>query len=269
MKKDNKVLMIFVGIISLLIVSVLINWGIDCFVSYKINKILETKYIEIPYAKVAIQPKTEITIDMIEIKSVPENLMPEGDFYKYINDIVGKYSDVNTVIEEGSLFYKNLLTEKKYLSDSYKYDVPSGNSIINYSISKNMPYGNSIMPGDYIDIYIKSSSEKINNEVMFGKFLSNIHVLAIKDKEGQHVFENPEEVRIPAYMLFALPEEQHLLLRKILYLQEESDIELLFIPNTEELPNDIKITISDKDIVKFINERTTNVNMNDLPIISE
>ena len=36
----------------------------------------------------------------------------------------------------------------------------------------------------------------------------------VKDSSGRHVFENSSEARTPAYMLFALPEDMHLLFRK-------------------------------------------------------
>ena len=59
---------------------------------------------------------------------------------------------------------------------------------------------------DYINIYFKailpaSESEDNKDTIMFGKFLSNIEILAVKDSSGQHVFENTEEKRTPAYML--------------------------------------------------------------------
>ena len=36
--------------------------------------------------------------------------------------------------------------------------------------------------------------------------------------------ENTEETRTPAYMLFAVKEEQHLLIRKALYLQNKYSV---------------------------------------------
>lgn len=103
---------------------------------------------------------------------------------------------------------------------------------------------------------------------MFGKFISNIEVLDVKDSSGQHVFENSDDTRTPAYMLFAVPEETHLLLRKALYL-DEYDVELLLIPNTETLTEKDTVTVSSHDIEEFINSKTVFVSVDDLPSIED
>jgi len=226
--------------------------------------------VQVPYATTTIQPKTLITSDMVGVMSVPKTFAQGiGDYYKNREQIVGKYSNYNTVISEGSLFYTQLLTEEKYLPDSYMYNVPEGYTVINLKVDMNSTYANSMMPESYINIYFKAISEEENidgkDKIMFGKFLSNVQVLAVKDSEGQHVFENSEEVRIPAYMLFAVSEEQHLLLRKAEYLQNQYSVELLLVPNTEELADDAEVILSSSDIEKFITDRTAFVNVTDLP----
>lgn len=228
----------------------------------------------IPYALQDIQPKTLITSDMIGTMSVPEAFVKVGEYYKSASDIVGKYSNYNTMIAKGSLFYKGLVTQEKYLPDSYMYNVPSGSTVINYPVNMSSTYANSMMPGDYINIYFKAilpanETEDNKSSIMFGKFLSNIEILSVKDSSGQHVFENTEEVRTPAYMLFAVKEEQHLLLRKALYLQGAYSVELLLVPNTDELPEDIEVNINSNDITKFINDRTELVDVTDLPSIED
>ena len=228
----------------------------------------------IPYALQDIQPKTLITSDMIGTMSVPEAFVKVGEYYKSASDIVGKYSNYNTMIAKGSLFYKGLVTQEKYLPDSYMYNVPSGSTVINYPVNMSSTYANSMMPGDYINIYFKailpaSENEENKDSIMFGKFLSNIEILSVKDSQGQHVFENTEEVRTPAYMLFAVKEEQHLLLRKALYLQNDYSVELLLVPNTGELPDDVEVNINSNDITKFINDRTELVDVTDLPSIED
>ena len=229
------------------------------------------KLSQVPYAIQTIQPKTQITAEMIGTMSVPEAFIKVGDYYKTHSQIIGKYSNYNTVISKGSLFYKSLLTEEKYLPDAYRYDVPAGSTVINYPVNMSTTYANSIMPENYINIYFKAIIPASENEgatedqIMFGKFIRDIEVLSVKDSQGQHVFENTDEVRTPAYMLFALPEEQHLLLRKAAYLQNQYSVELLLVPNTEELADDAEVILSSSDIEKFITDRTAFVNVTDLP----
>lgn len=235
----------------------------------------QIRLTQVPYALETIQPKTLIKDEMVGIMSVPEAFIKVGEYYNQKSQIVGKYSNYNTMIAKGSIFYKDLVTEEKYLPDSYLYNVPSGSTVINYPVNMSTTYANSMMPKDIINIYFKAvipkdeldSGEK--DTIMFGKFLSNIEILAVKDSSGQHVFENTEEARTPAYMLFAVKEEQHLLLRKALYLQNRYSVELLLVPNTEELPDEFEVNISSKDIMEFINDRTEMVDVTDLPNVED
>ena len=257
-----------VTILGVLLCIVILIIGYNRTINSKI------RLTQVPYATQTIQPKTLITSDMIGTMSVPEAFIKVGDYYKQVEQILGKYSNYNTMISEGSLFYKDLLTEEKYLPDSYRYNVPSGSTVINYPVNMSTTYANSIMPGNYINIYVKATipaeeNEDNVDEVMFGKFLSNIEVLSVKDSQGQHVFENTEEVRTPAYMLFAIDEDYHLLLRKALYLQNEYDVELLIVPNTEEVSEDAEVKMTSTDIQNFIEERTKTVTLDELPSIED
>lgn len=189
-----------------------------------------------------------------------------GNYYTNINSIVGKYSNYNTIIAKGSLFYSDLVVSGDELPDSAFADVPEGYTVINYPVTIASTYANSMAPGSHINIYYKSLND--NGEVMFGKFISNIEVLDVKDSSGQHVFENSDETRTPAYMLFAVPEETHLLLRKALYL-DDYDVELILIPNTATLTEKDTVTVSSHDIEEFINSKTVFVSVDDLPNITD
>ena len=233
--------------------------------NYRINSKVEL--VQVPYAKETIQPRTYITQDMIGTMNVPKSFLV-GKYYTRTENIVGKYSNYNTIIAKGSIFYTDLVVSKEDLPDSAFQDVPEGYTVINYPVTLASTYANSMAPGSYINIYYKSLND--NGEIMFGKFISNIKVLDVKDSSGQHVFENSEETRTPAYMLFAVPEETHLLLRKALYL-DEYDVELILIPNTATLTDEDKNTVrvSSDDIENFINSKTVLVSVNDLPNIED
>jgi len=231
--------------------------------NYRINS--QVELVQVPYAKETIQPRTYITDDMIGIMNVPRSFLV-GNYYTNKNSLVGKYSNYNTIIAKGSIFYADLVVSEDDLPDSAFQDVPEGYTLINYPVTISSTYANSMAPGSYINIYYKSLND--DGEVMFGKFISNIEVLDVKDSSGRHVFENSEETRTPAYMLFAVPEETHLLLRKALYLNEY-DVELLLIPNTATLTQDDKVTVSSLQIEEFINSKTAFVSVDDLPNIGD
>lgn len=231
--------------------------------NYRINSKVEL--VSVPYAKQTIQPRTYITNDMIGTMNVPKSFLV-GNYYTTTKSIIGKYSNYNTMIAKGSLFYTDLVVDEKDLPDSAFSNVPEGYTVIIYPVNIYSTYANSMAPGSYINIYYKSLND--DGEVMFGKFISNIEVLDVKDSSGRHVFENSEEARTPAYMLFAVPEETHLLLRKALYLKNY-DVELLLIPNTATLTEDQKVTVSSLQIEEFINSKTAFVSVDDLPQVSE
>ena len=231
--------------------------------NYRINARVEL--VEVPYATKTIQPRTYITQDMIGTMNVPKSFLV-GRYYNNANAIVGKYTNYNTIIAKGSLFYADLVVSKDELPDSAFAEVPEGYTVINYPVNIATTYANSMAPGSYINIYYKSLDD--NGKIMFGKFISNIKVLDVKDSSGQHVFENSEETRTPAYMLFAVPEETHLLLRKALYLTKYS-VELILVPNTATLTDADKVNVSSSDIESFINDKTEFVDVTDLPNISD
>ena len=216
---------------------------------------------EVPFANQTIQPRTEITASMISKMSVPESFLV-GSYYKSVEDIVGKYSMYNTVIAEGSLFYTDLVVEKSVLPSSNYLEVAEGETLISYGVNMQSTYANSMMPGDYIKIYFKARSD--DGTIMFGKFLDKIKILAMKDSSGRHVFENSSEARTPSYMLFALPEDMHLLFRKALYLSGSYSVELILVPNTQELTDNEAVIVSSKDIQDFINDKTEMVSVDEI-----
>ena len=231
------------------------------FIGYNARINAKVELVQVPYAKETIQPRTYITEDMIGTMNVPKSFLV-GKYYSNKNTIVGKYSNYNTIIAEGSLFYADLVVNADELPDSAFQDVPEGYTVIIYPVDIYTTYANSMAPGSLINIYYKSLND--NDEVMFGKFVSNIEVLDVKDSSGRHVFENSEETRTPAYLLFAVPEETHLLLRKALYL-DDYDVELLLIPNTATVDEDAEVYVSSKQIEEFINDKTAFVSVDELP----
>ena len=227
--------------------------------NYRINQ--KVSLTKVPYANQTIQPRTQITSSMISTMNVPASFLV-GSYYRSAEDIVGKFSNYNTIIAEGSLFYTDLVVESTYLPNSAFMDVDEGDTVISYKVNMDSTYANSMMPDDYIKIYFKARND--DGTIMFGKFLDKVKILDVKDSSGRHVFENSDESRTPAYMLFALPEDMHLLFRKAIYLSNSYDVELILVPNTQELTQEEAVIISSKDIQDFINEKTEMVSVDEI-----
>ena len=205
------------------------------YAGYSMRIDSETKLIDVYYAKQTIQPKTLITEDMVGKTRVPASFAITNKYHKNYNDIVGKYSNYNTMIAEGSLFYHDLLIEESSLPDAILYDINEGERVVSFPVTMESTYGNSIMPGNKVDVYVKIINDK--GKVIYGQFYEKIDVLGVKDSAGNNVFENTEENRTPAYVYFSLEEAKYLLFSSLQYVQDfysNYEIEIVLVPNTVE-----------------------------------
>lgn len=247
-----------VTIIGMVAIIILLYWG------YSSQVKAATKYVEIPVAKQTIQPRTEITSDMIKKIQVP-SIAVDKTVLKSNTLIVGRYTNVNCVIPAGSMFYPSQVTTKENLPDSAFVEVPNGMIPYQFSVTMNTTYGNSIFPGNKIDIYMKAVEDD-TNKIMVGKLLENVEILAVKDSQGRHVFEDSSDDRTPANLIFAVPSDIHILLRKAEYMG--NGVVLFPVPHggtvAEEEKGDIQV--STQYLKDFINSHTVVIPDEDINI---
>lgn len=242
---QNKNTVTILGVIAII---GLLYWGYNS----SINK--ATKPVSIPVAKQTIQPRTKITKDMIEYVKVPNASIKSG-VVKSSNLVIGKYANVNSTIPKGSMFYSEMLVNENQLPDSAFVEVAEGDVPYNFAVTMASTYGNSMYPGNYVDIYMKAKNE--TGEIMVGKLLSDVKILAVKDSSGRNVFDNLEEKRTPAYMIFGVSNEIHILLRKATYLSGSSySIELFPVPHGGTIENKGETVVSTQYLKDFINAIT-------------
>ena len=236
---------------------------IICFIvliiGYNVRINQKTELVKVYYANQTIQPKTKITDDMISSANVPTSFLVRS-YYTNYNDIVGKYSNYNTVIASGSLFYNELLIEEENLPDSVFYNVPEGEVVVSFPVNTVSTYGNSIMPNNLINVYVKMIDD--SGKIIYGRFIDNINVLAVKDSSGKNVFESTEEERTPAFIYFSLVEPKYLLFSSMNYI-ETNDIEVIIVPNT------IKYTPEDKTAVEVTSDYITNFIIDKIKMIDD
>jgi hypothetical protein len=217
--------------------------------NYRIQQAIRP--VRMPYATETIQPRTKINEDMIGFIDVPPVRL-KGNIIKNASEIINKYVNVNTVIPEGSLFYKDTIVNFNELPDAALIDIPVGMIPYNFKVDIESTYGNSIFPNNKIDIYFKGINTK--GDIMVGKFIENIKVLAVKDRQGRHVFENTEEARTPSTLIFAVPEEIHILLRSASYMKDQ-EVELIPVPHGGQYVVDGDTTeVTNTVIESFIRE---------------
>ena len=216
--------------------------------NYRIKQ--ATEPIRVPYARVEIQPRTQITEDMIGYVEMPRKMLTNNTILN-ANEIVNMYANYNTVIPSGSLFYKSTLVTWKEMPDSAWADIPDGFTVVSLNVNTETTYGNSIFPGNYIDLYYSAYDE--TGKLLLGKLIESIEVLAVKDGSGNHVFENSAQLNSPASLIFAVPEYMHLLLRKAGYLSGE----IIPVPrNASYSQNPGATEVSEEYIRDFIENKT-------------
>lgn len=222
----------------------------------------------VPYALKTIQPRQKITEDMIGYVNVPPAMIM-GNVITSANLIVGKYANYNSLIPEGSMFFTNTIISAAELPDSAFIDIPEGSVPFSLPVTVESTYGNSIFPGNYINIYFKAVDDE--GKIIIGKLIENVKVLAVKDASGKHVFENTEEERTSSNIIFALPEEYHLLLRKAYYLMDtEVAASLIPVPNTLSYTGEVgAISFANQYLKAFIELKTGFVPEDELPDLED
>ena len=163
---------------------------------------------------------------MVTFISVPKSMVSDN-VLKGTGSIVDKYTAVNTVIPKGSMFYSDVLVEKEDLPDSAFVEVPVGQTPYALSVTSQSTYGNSIFPGNIIDVYMKATDE--NGQIIVGRLLEDVKVLAVKDNAGNNVFEDTTANRTPSTLLFGVNNETYVLLKRAEYLKSKG-VELFPVP---------------------------------------
>lgn len=233
-----------VTILGVFVILGLLYWGY----SSRVNEAVAP--ISVPVAASTIQPRTEITADMITTIEI-SSIAVTQNVYRSVEALIGKYSAVNSVIPEGSMFYYQTVIDKKDLPDSSFVEVGEGKTPYLFSVDLESSFVNSIYPGNKIDIYMKAEDE--SGKIMIGKLIADLEVVAVKDASGKDVFENTEEDRQAAYFVFGLDEEIHILLRKATYL---SGVELIPVPHGGAVASEGETRVSTEYLRNYINANT-------------
>ena len=113
--------------------------------------------------------------------------MLSKDVIRDVNSIKGKYVNYNTYIPAGSPFYASAIIEWKQMPDSAWSSIPTGNTVFSLPVNTTTTYGNSIFPGDKIDLYYETKDSA--GMYVFGKLIEEITILAVKDEDGEHIFK--------------------------------------------------------------------------------
>lgn len=190
--------------------------------SYLVNKAIAP--VIVPYAATDISAKTEITADQIETAKITGNFVAASgnNLYQTQRTLLHKYVAPGYQIPKYSFFYKDAVTDSEMANETSYTNLPDDYTIFKLNTNFNQTYGNSIMPGNYIDLYFQYDDKDAEAQVghpqkIYTLFIKSIQVLSVKDEKGKDVFletdKNATEIN-PKTIEFAVPIQLFQLLRQ-------------------------------------------------------
>ena len=202
--------------------------GIICVailaISYynRVNKKISA--VPVPIAKVDLVAREQITADKIDSIKVASSAITKN-VLRDTKDIEKKYVNYNTKIPKGSFFYTNAVVDWSVMPDAAWSEISDDTTIVSLPVNNRSTYGNSIYPGDKIDLYYRTQDTASQKDAVA--------------------------------LIFNVPEDQHLLLRKALYLDGSG---LIPVPrNAAYSQSDIEANISSEYLKGLINNRCKEV----------
>lgn len=200
----NKTTVTILGVV----VGVAVLFG---FYTYRVNNAVNPT--RVPVATRTIAATEEITSDDIKMEEIGSSFLTD-DIITSTNDLVGKYINTGTSIPEGGMFYTSQIVEKEELPNSIFDEIPDGYTIYQLRVNNESTYANSIFPGDRIDLFMTTTQDDL---IYFGEFIRSIEVLAVRDANGENVFDVTSG-RTPAWLLFAVPTDMYRYLKVAEYI---------------------------------------------------
>lgn len=213
------------------------------FYNNRVNNAVSTTYV--CYATDTIPARTQITKDMVSTTKVLTSQVT-SNMVTSCDQVIGQYASYATEIPANSYFYDLSVMDENEMPNSAFEDILDDYTIYNLDVTFKSTYGNSIFPGQFIDLYLRTEDEA--GLLIYGKFIQSIEVLGVKDDEGKNVFETTVEVRTPSQLLFAVPNDLYLLLMKAQYL----GLEIVIVPRNNNYTAKADETLVSSDQLKTL-----------------
>lgn len=225
--------------------------------NYRVSQAVQP--VNVPYALERMEPKSKVEADNVGTIKV------SGAFVEQTEDLITSksyilnnewYVNYDTVIPEGGLFYKSQLVTKDDIPDTAFDDIPEGATVFSLSVDSHSTYGNSIMLGNFIDLYLKATDD--NGKVIFGKFIESIKVLSVRDSSGNDVFADSQVQRSSGELLFAVKDDLFMLLSEASFV---GGIDIVPVPRNAAYRNEGDTEngtqVSKQELVDYILEKVS------------
>lgn len=224
------------------------------YVGYSSSIKKQTNPVSVPVAAKTIAPETQITSEDVTYIQVA-NSMVDQNVVRNSWDIVGKYTNINVTVPQGSMFYYEWLKNAEEIPGNWIEQLNHEEGELGYymDVTIESTLGNSVLPNTYIDIYMKANDE--NGTIMFGKLLKNVKVLVVHDSSGKNIFANSNDIGSPSKIGFAVNPDMYILLKKADYL----NIELVLAPRGSKVPTEDYIIVTSSTLRDYIDAQTITI----------
>ena len=171
---------------------------------WRVNQ--SVKPIDVPYATSTMISGTKITEENIGYTQIPQDFLSNmSNIVTDVGSIRNMLVSYDSKIPINSFFFTENLISEEEMPDSIFSNIPDGYTIF---------------------LYMKATAKE-DGKLIFGRFIKEIQVLAVRDSTGKNVFADRDNPGEPAALLFAVPEDLFLLLSKAKYL---GGIDLVPVP---------------------------------------
>lgn len=161
---------------------------------------------KIPIAKVELKGNTLITEDQVGLVEVSRSMVSNTkNLVTNKSQVVGKYVAYDSKIPKGGLFYTTELMTPEQRPNYITEDIAVGYTVFSLPVNLHTTYGNSIMPDDYIDLYISTTNSQ--GKVIVAKIIESIKVKDVRDEQGHSVTSKLSQSGKPSEIIFAVPDD--------------------------------------------------------------
>ncbi len=211
--------------------------------NYRVKNAIDT--IGVPYAKTTITATKTITADMVGTMQILKSTVTESktlisSYAKVVNAGQAYCVSEKTTVPEGSFFYNNQIKDCKAINSNVLKDMPDGYRPVSLDVNLQKTYGNSMYPGDYIDLYIKTKGE--DGRLIYGELISKLPILDVRDNSGQSLFYGASTSNAPSILLFAVPNYDELGTNLYLLLSKATmlnNLELIPVPGNASYTSEV------------------------------
>ncbi len=236
--------------------------------NYRVNNAIDTQAV--PYAKDNIPATTKITQDKISTTEVLRSMIKTNSIIANSNEVVGtnnnaKCAAIGSSIPKGSFFYSGQVVDCNSIQKNVLQNMPDGYKIVSLKVDLLSTYGNSMFPGDYIDLYVKSKDSE--NRLIYGEFITKLPILDVRDSASNSLFYSNVSSGQPAILLFAVPNfdkdekdlNLYLLLSKAIMLGN-GVVELVPVPGNRNYTTTVGETkVTSQQIKDLIIDKTSTI----------